>query len=789
MKNKIKIRFPKKNSQNSIYSKNYLNKSIYGAALYLILILSVFINGGKNTVQAKELAKDSLAVEIKKCNPVDLVFVVDQSEEMSSLDPNNMRFDSIKWLFNFLGFDSLLNCPSITHRVALISFSDAFSVDIGLTSINPDLNSFDPWSDWAIKYDELIAPIHIDNANNRNSYSLQNALEKATKLLIEAPTIGTDERNKAIVLIMGGGGSICADTSCNIYDVKQEQRDLSQTLNNNMDLGISFWGVIYGTDYKYESQNFWENAVADKSHIFIEKGGVTVGRELKNIFLSLSPRSDVREVCGSLYMEPFLDKAVFNVLLDSREKDIKIQSDLGGSKTLTSSKNTNGAMNSSVKTLYYPYDHPEPGRWEVTADCNNNKALVVIQIAYSEKISIIEPSETLPQYKEEDLYFDPENEQHLKIQVLDARGIAIKGYASYQATITGEVKTPDEEEYGLTFKYDDLKDIYISEEALPVNENGDYEVSIDWQIPSADPSLSGQYVSTIHLEDKYTVEPVTPFVLQIESPTFSSHVPVHGNLFNNLLEVRPIDIKVRLKLRGSDDHDDQVLLGDPKQTIKAVLYFPSSQSTEVIWLEPSSTDPLIFVGKNKNIVSSGDYSMKVSFEGQYDAKKFRLAQNPAGDRTEFHRADGLLETPQFYYLLAFILAIIAIWFAWQEVWKRTNLAKGYLLFIPPGLEMKPFAVLELGEQKRRKVIYDKEALIAKSWLLSNLKFITVDNPNLFGGAQKINISEEVAGTEIPVEIPVDKDSNKILLTTSAAYKIMYSVEHSQDIDKIDQIKK
>jgi hypothetical protein len=310
------------------------------------------------------------------------------------------------------------------------------------------------------------------------------------------------------------------------------------------------------------------------------------------------------------------------------------------------------------------------------------------------------------------------------------------------------------------------------------------------RVPSADPNSQGQYASTIHFEGKYSVAPLTPFILQIESPSLSSHVPVHGNLFDHWLQVRPIDVKVGLQLKDSDDAVvplERMLKGDTKKTIKIVLYHPTSQSTEEVWLEPSSTDPLMFVGKiGSELVAAGDYSMKASFEGQYDKENFRLALNPEGERVEFHRADGILESPQFYYLLMFILIFIAMWFAWQEVWKRTNLAKGYLLFIPPGQEMKPFAVLDLSEQRRRKVVYNQESLHAQSWLLSNLVSVVVDSPRFFGDMQKITMTEKIDVEEVPLENTVEKESEKTtLFTTSVKYQIQYSAERPPHVDKVD----
>lgn len=808
-----KIIFAKKSNQNTlqqkysfaIYLRSWLKKNIINSFVCLTLIFFLFFNGVKNVAYAKELIAPILIDQSDTCIPVDLVFVIDQSKDMLKDDPHGMRVETIKWLFNFLGFDRLLACPDSIHRVALISFNNQSSVQLELTSIKPEPTSVASWTDWESQYSQLIAPVQEINTQVRNSESLQGALKLAANMLSDAPDIGIGQRKKAIILIIGGDGAPCSEgENCAYYLMDQAQKDIKKQLDDSLDSDSSLWVLTYrsnnnnededdGNLYnKYSFDEFWEDKTKQYQGKFYpnlnSKGEIAIGRAMMDIFLSLSPRSDVEDVCGTLYIDPFLDKVGFNLLLEKPEKDVRFQSEIGNS----SEQVTGGALASSgqgakllyttstgspLKTLYYLYGYPVPGRWEVSADCNNNKALVFAQFARSKRISIVEPLEPLPQYEEDSRLFDPEFPYYLKVQVEDIQGVAIREYQPYQADTVGKLIAPDGKEYELIFHYED--GLYISNEPLSVNKIGDYIVRIDLRAPFADPNLQGQYIQNLHFEGKYTVAPITPFALQLETPTSSSHVSVHGNLFDHWLKPRPIDVKVRLQLRSSNDNLDsldQILRSDPSKTIKIILYYPASQSTEEAWLEPSATDPLLFVGKvGGDVVSPGSYSLKTSFEGKYDSEKYRLALNPAGERVEFKRGDGLFEAPLFYYFLLFFLAIIGLWFAWQEIWKRTNIAKGYLLFIPPGQDMKPFVVLELTEQNRRRVVYDQETLRAKSWLLSNLVSITTDSSKLIGGKQKFILVEKKVDKEEIKEMLVEKEIENItLVTTSVEYKIQYS---------------
>lgn len=766
------------------YSRKSFYKKIYYSIICLVLILLFLIGDNGTVVQAKSLLTSSPFEQIDSCAPVDLVFVVDQSEEMNKLDPNGMRIDAIKWMINFMGYDQILHCPNITHRVKVIGFNNEQSEDMPLESISPAMSSSEPWRDWEDKYQELTSSLLTHNSGARDFSSLKKALENATENL---PAIGTGERKKVIVLIIGGGGSWCPDQYCDEYRVNGpngQERELSEMLRDaDMD-EFSFWAIVYGRDVRYSLTQFWEETAKEHGGILYNRGtgNIETGKTLKEIFLNVSPRldSDIKEICGPFYIDPLLEKAGFNILLENAEKKVKIRTaneqlpdDILASSTQGTTLLYKTNLGSPLKELYYLYGHPEPGLWEVEVDCNNKKALVVAQFARATRISIVEPHSSLPQFKEDGRWHNPDDPHYLKFQIMDAQGSAVREYQPYAAFVTGMVRMPDgSEPYQLTFRYED--NLYISNEPLPVIEEGDYKVDIHMQIPSANPDLSDQYTNIIS-EGIYSVAPLTPFVIQIESPTPSDHVSVHGNLFDHWLNVKPIEVRVRLQLKDTDDpvtSSSQMLKGDPKKAVEVILYHPSSGGEEKVWLEPSSTDPLLFVGNVGNkLISTGEYSIKASFVGQYDAEKYYPLQNPTGERLEFRRIDGPFESPFVYYLLMSILAFVVAFLAGLEVYKRTNTATGYLLFVPPGKDMKPFTVLDLSEQKKRKVFYSKAMLQKHHWLLSNLESITVNSPSLIGNTQQVIIAEANVEKDLNID---ERSENAILMTSTKQYQIVYS---------------
>ena len=61
----------------------------------------------------------------KLCRPVDLVLLIDQSESMSTNDPNDLRLDAAKAVIQNLYYNAAIECEGIvTHRVSAIGFGD-----------------------------------------------------------------------------------------------------------------------------------------------------------------------------------------------------------------------------------------------------------------------------------------------------------------------------------------------------------------------------------------------------------------------------------------------------------------------------------------------------------------------------------------------------------------------------------------------------------------------------------------------------------------------------------------
>ncbi len=798
---------PSKNQNRArLYHNSTKHGITKGVLINLTLILLMLFVSNLNVVRAKEPSETQIELD-NSCIPVDMVFVVDQSDQMSKIDRGNMRIEAIKWFFNFLGYDVLLHCPGITHRVTVINgFNSDFSSDWML--INPDANAANAYETWEADFSGLSASLTPGNGGNRSYPALEKSVRLAVETLKNAPPIGRNDRKKALVFILGDEGFWCENINCPKYQVFSEQKRLSGLLND-LDDKTSLWVITYGTsepDFKFEE--FW--VIKDDSPLKrhggqafpLREGGVDTGQKLIEIFQALSPRPDVVNACRTFYADPFLDRLGFNILLSPNEsKNVVFQDPMQTTYTFQSVMEGGGMPPMSMsgspdegtrllytskpefpsRGVYYLFGFPLPGEWKIDADCDNNRALVYVQIVRSSRIVIISPSEFLPQYKGSDRAFDPDNPNYLEFKIVDRDGHPIGQHAGYEAEITAVIQEPRGGELPLTFRYENESLSFISKEALPVNEAADYGVEIELNMPSADPGLQETHVSSIHYEGGYSVSSRMPFNMKIDYPSTSGGVPVHGQLFNKyFLDLRPVEVKVSLQMETPEGDEaiqpavGDVLSGNEEQAIHAVLYDSSNNVTDEIWLQPSPTDPFVFTGafNNEKFPSGGDYSLMVSFDpAAYNNRDFLYLSKPNLERVEFVRRDGILDAPITYLIILIILMASAA----LGVFLITDWPEGYLIFRPPHSGERAFAVLELGQVKwRRRVRFSREVLRKKSFLLSNLDSVEVYTPLPFVKRQEITIVE--TAKDQPLESVVGKRSeNPIKIgTTSVNYEIHFS---------------
>ncbi len=739
------------------------------------------------SVKAENLRQNKIQDQQKaSCIPVDLIFLVDQSYDMADFDPKNMREQSIKWIINYLGYDRLFECPDIVNRVGFIGIGELEN-QVDLTPIRPDPTDPKFSVSWEKTLDELMNEMAINQPSDRTFDSLKSALEKGIQTLNDAPNIGTEQRGKAIVLIMAGDGDPCTPSTCTHYQVRGEQTELMDVLDgeNGLDASSSFSVITYGDGSynKYRTRagdknfaEFWKDIVEKHNgrYEYLRKGSVSTAKFIMDLLLELSPHPDVQYVCGLADVDPMLDKVGINVISETplNNLNFRMSQSLSNILGMSAVKDLGNLVHPASQSnpenvVYFLYEQPTAGSWEFELNCNNNKALAYMQSDRAQHLIIIEPQDTLPQFKKGNSLFDPENPYYFKFSVGSSPEKPLEDSPGYQADVAGSVSGGGDEPLPLTFDYKD--GIFTSKEALPTDHANQYSVHVELKVPHVN-GKTGDFL--ISYDGEYTVAARTPFKLELLSPSADSRVPIHGNPFDHWMMVRPFKVVVRLQPAdiGEDGVDlKQAILGNRESAIKIVLLSPD-QEVEEAWLTPSPTDPLQYIGQlGEKIYRPGKYSMSIEFVGEYDKSKFLLIDSD-NSRIEFRRQDSVFEYPQFYQTLGALLLTIFFCLVIYYIIIKTNQTAGYLLFIPPGEGMLPFHVLDLSEKKRRYVRYRDNELKDQNFLLSNLTSVSAYTPLFSSSRQMIEIDGDHA-----FEVYKNSDEDILLKKpTNAGYRIRYS---------------
>lgn len=762
--------------------------------------------GSAPSIQAKTIHPILTNSEARStCTALDLAFVIDQSKEMSRIDPDQIRINAIHWLIDVLGYDRLMQCPDTVHRVTVISFSGTISsdtaikvseisIDLDISPIDPDPTKVDPWSDWAYVHQSIISSVKPQKLHERNFQSLYDAINTAADKLIGAPNIGTSKREKAIILMIGGNGAPCTtNLKCAYYAVPDYQEQLTDLFQKKLQSDISFWTLLYGTEIEpanpFNFPEFWETVSGPFGGKVFNLGDANLdtARTLMKIFQNLSPRPGLKEVCGSTYIDPIVEKAAFSVYSENPQSRIiftsKVNPEInstpltGINQLLYSTKTDSGPLN----VLDYVFKNPTPGVWQFDAACSNQQALVYMQVNRAKEMQLLGPQEKLAQYKEPGKLFDITDLHYLQVQVIGTQKQPIPSPAAFAAVGMGEVDVPGQPAYPLTFRYED--GVYTSNEALPVNVAGDIPWKADFTFTPADPQLNSE-AQVIHFEGKYTVAVRKPFIIKLEKPAAGQQFTVHGAMLSDYwMATKPFDVQVRVAPRDAGDAAENMTLpltGDLKAGIKVTLINTKTNHFEDVWLEQSKDDPFLFKGQvGSKLEEEGEYAVIASFTGSYDTDNYRYVQTEVSAKVQ--RFDIWSTKPENYKAAAGVISVIILALLLLLLYWITNPVSGYLVFSAPIPDQPPFAAINLGKFGRRKVTLEQQALKKESLLLANLETVVVKKNRLFGGKHVIRVLERDIPVPIKSELETPQNRQRLPVgDTRSGYKIEYSATPPND---------
>ncbi len=745
----------------------------------IFLILNIFCSylGFAPSQQAKIIQPVLNNNEVRlNCTAVDLAFVIDQSQEISNIDADQVRINAIYWLIDVLGYDRLMQCPDTVHRVTVISFggtgdpnstfrTSETSVVLDITPIDPVPTTANPWNDWATEHKSIVDSIKLQKFNERNFQSVYDALNIATHKLNDAPDIGTVDRKKAIILMIGGNGAPCTSSlKCAHHDIPEYKEQLDDLFEEEIEEKISFWTLLYGTEVEptspYKFAEFWETVSGPFGGKVFDLVDVDLdtAKTFMSIYQTLSPHPDLKEVCGSTSIDPIVEKVAFSIFSKGKQAKITFMSQMNSKISSTGQAEVNKLLyftntaGGPLTILDYVFKYPIPGEWQFDASCSDKQALVYVQVNRTKEMEFLGPNEKLAQYKEPGKLFDATDMHYMQMQVVDSQKKPVPSLIAFAAVSKGEVDVPGQEPYPLTFHYKD--GVYTSNEALPVNVAGEIPWKADFTFQPAD-MRSGNEPQVIHLEGKYTVAVRKPFIIELEKPDAGQRFTVHGGALSDYwMKTKPVDVQVRIAPRDAGDNAENIslpLTGDLNAAIKVTLINTYTNQSQDIWLEQSKEDPFLFKGQVGSMLNEeGEYVVVASFNGTYDLDNYRFVQTEAS--TKVQRFDTWATEPGNYKAAAGIISAIIMALLLLLFYRISNPVSGYLLFSAPIPDQPPFVTINLSEIGRRKVTLTQSSLKEKSRLLDNLEKIEVKKDRLFGGKHVVSVRESGIQTVITEEL-------------------------------------
>jgi len=299
---------------------------------------------------------DEAVTDLTACFPLDIVFLIDQSESMSRShggglpnDPYYLRKYAVDWVITWLGDNVLTYCPEVVHRIAVISWGSEARIDMSLTLIAPKNEDV-----WETRRAELKENIVLDSIGETNPLL---AFEAARTVFNNASRLDNNRRKQVIVFVtdgepyfegMVGPGTeytshmvdqvleifpfsenlmeqeICIQDAVNTYGdyhaipvSNKNQCLLDNKVDENGFLESTYiWAILLnkGSDYLAAVQDDIEQMTgqhAAETYRLIDNSDIPV--TFLEIMSRLSGIKADRIGCGPVFIEPYL-KGVFHLL-------------------------------------------------------------------------------------------------------------------------------------------------------------------------------------------------------------------------------------------------------------------------------------------------------------------------------------------------------------------------------------------------------------------------------------------------------------------------------------------
>jgi hypothetical protein len=483
-------------------------------------------------------AEEGSVVEIpavQACNPVDVIFIVDQSSSMSigGNDPTEQRKHAVEAAIDQLADIALDLCPGIIHRVAVISFGTTAVIDLTLSDIGP----FDPNkpNEAYNRRDVLKRSVRVADMGQTHAIA---AFALAREILDDhgPATSRETDRRRAIIFLTDGvpcvnPGGVCGpDFNYGAYAVEmRRQIDLDfsfdpallereRCINNLRDQRPNPFDPLpaeqlnscliehpVGPDAFWNSAYVWLILMRDADrpypqsllNIFSSMAQSRAGRVInvsnnrqeipttfRNILEQLTGVRAARLQCGNFAVNPYLEKArlVFYKADPATKVRLSFRDVSGKEFVMEDGQGTNGGFELHPQEGHsvfganerYLLLNPYPGVWNLSSDdCNNLDA-------FYEPISIAASSprvaNIIPQYDRLP-YYNEGTPFYLEFQLRDEKTGQIVPQAEhprFAVQVNAILNGPDPQQFNFTWL--PQEQLFRSPEPIRAQHVGKYEV-------------------------------------------------------------------------------------------------------------------------------------------------------------------------------------------------------------------------------------------------------------------------------------------------------------------------
>lgn len=776
-----------------------------------IVILSTVISilGNPSNAFAKPNINTNFPDEViqeDECVPLDIVFIIDQSQPMGEADPTGLRLQPVRWFIGLLGYEHLYTCSgNVVNRVGVVSIGgreenrvmvsgsmQEVEIDYPLSTIEPPIQG--GFESWKAQLEETIWP-NITDENTpkiqrdpQETYlrNIEAGISKAVMMFNNASNIPGPQRKKIIILISANNAVPCTNDmpSCFPSSSVAELENLLQKLPKSV-LGfdesvgpflyvMAFDDSLNQSSVKFDKaigiwENFYEKNIKVGRYYQINRDIFNdtpkeMAKNLISIYKQYNRGSRLVENCPIFQMESFLDKAHFYILEMGNKIPITFSNDLDPAQVPEQEQ-----YFSELAGGYYVFDQPKPGKWTVDANCVDSVVLWDSLIANQVEANVIDKNheayqKQLLQYYEVNAptqpASDPNNPYHIQVTVKDSEGDLLSEYSGYEAELKGKVEFPGGYSQDLVFSFDNSTSSYISN-PLDVHLVGDYKWSVDIFAPRSD----SDKILLGHVEGTYNVKQITPISLVIQEPQQNSTYYLHNTIFNGGfnffgqgLTLSPVPVKVKFEDYYSKENIDvnDVLLPSSSNSIEVTMKpATNNKDTETIQLSPTE-DQLLTGSIGNKLSESGEQQLEVNVNSEaININKYRLI-NPDIQPVKISRTDDFFTNNDVCRIIIVSLFIAALCFVVWKIWQHTNPVQGTLLFFRPESD-QPLYELKLGHWRRRETQFylgynEKEKVPTFLWDIESIKTRRADEDESLPERLAINISY-IQGETKDYEIP------------------------------------